>query len=1002
MRPTFQFLRPVSLAAALLCASLAPLHGAHAQAGPQSVVIEIPTQSAEQALKRFTEITKFQLIYAPEVIRGLTTKPVSGTMAPRDALASMLEGSPVVIVDTGANAATLRPTVAAATKDAGSSVAAAPSPASEPAQAVTITGIRKGIEDAISVKRNADSIVESVAAEDIGKLPDVSIAESIGRLPGLAAQRVAGRAQTISVRGLSPDFATTLLNGRQQVSSGDNRSVEFDQYPSELMSGVTVYKTPDAGMVGQGLSGTIDMQTVRPLAFKGRTVSFNARGESNSLGAIADAKAKGNRLSATFIDQFADRTVGLAIGYSHLETPILSNQTALYIPWSAANRTAIGVPLGVTGVSGVVTTARGGKNTRDGLMATVEWKPNQLWTSTLDAYASKFVQTQTAHTLESPLSISANFAPAFRYTTTTVTDNKVLVGGTVTGASPLVRGIYANREDSIHSLGWNNRLKFESWSLQSDLNFSKSKREEQTLESNAMRRDAAGALQFDTLNLNWAAGAMPVVSPTQDFSDASKLYVGATRFGAGFGTVTHVSDELKGVKLVASARAPDFLSQLFSDVDLGLDYTSRTKSKDQPSGSITAKTSVTGGITTISNDLLGNRVDMGFSGSGAIASWDVPGVTAKYMNFAPTNNTGSFQAGAVWAVSEKVTSALAKAYVDAQWGVVNVRGNVGVQFQFTDQSSSTRVWDSTASAGNNFKPFTEGARFTDVLPSVNLVLGLPDDQTVRLGLARQLARPRVDQLGAGQTFAVNASTGAPSGSGGNAKLDPWRADAFDVSYEKYFARKGYVAAAAYYKKLTSYIYQLTQTDHDFSALTPGTAATTTIGNYTSPFNGQGGSLSGLELSLSLPLNLVSGGLDGFGILASTSLSDSKIKIEDPSSNIGSNLPLPGLSKTVSNITFYYEKEGFSSRISQRKRSNFVGEITGFGAARTLRYVKGESVMDVQLGYNFSQGDFKGLSLVLQVSNLTDAAYQTYADTPDKPLEYAKYGRTVLLGANYKF
>lgn len=1001
MRPTLQFLRPVSLAAALLCAGWAPVFHAHAQAGPQSVAIEIPAQSAERALKRFTEITKFQLIYAPEVVRGLSTKSVSGTMAPREALASMLEGSPVVIVDTGANAATLRPTVAAATKEAGNSVAAAQSQASDPAQAVTITGIRKGIEDAISVKRDSDSIVESVAAEDIGKLPDASIAESIGRLPGLAAQRVAGRAQTISIRGLSPDFATTLLNGRQQVSSGDNRSVEFDQYPSELMSGVTVYKTPDAGLVGQGLSGTIDMQTVRPLAFKGRTISFNARGESNSLGAIADAKSTGKRLSTTYIDQFAERTVGLAIGYSHLETPILSHQTALYVPWSVTNRTAIGVPLGVSGVSGVVTTARGGKNTRDGLMATLEWKPTQAWTSTLDAYASKFVQTQTDHTLETPLSVSATYAPAFKYTPATVTDN-TLVGGTVTGASPLVRGIYANREDTIHSLGWNNKFKSEGWSLLSDLNFSKSKREEQTLESNAMRRDAAGKLLFDTLNLNWAAGSMPVVSPTQDFSDASTLNIGTTRFGAGFGTVTHVSDELKGFKLVATTGAPGFMSALFSDVDLGLDYTSRNKSKDQPSGSITAKTSVTGGISTISSDLLGQRVDMGFSGSGALASWDVPGVTAKYMNFAPKNNAGSFQAGAVWEVSEKVTSAFAKAHVDAQWGAVTLRGNVGVQLQSTDQSSSTRVWDTNAAAGSNFKPFADGAGFNDLLPSANLVMGLPDDQTVRLGLARQLARPRVDQLGAGQTFTVNAASGAPSGSGGNARLDPWRADAFDVSYEKYFAKKGYVAAAAYYKKLTTYIYQLTQTDHDFSALTAGTAATTSIGNYTSPFNGKGGSLSGLELSLSLPLNLVSAGLDGFGILASGSLSNSKITIEDPSSNIGSNLPLPGLSKQVSNITFYYEKDGFSSRISQRKRSDFVGEITGFGAARTLRYVKGESVMDVQLGYNFSQGNFKGLGLMLQVSNLTDAAYQTYADTADKPLEYAKYGRTISLGANYKF
>ena len=117
---------------------------------------------------------------------------------------------------------------------------------------VVVTGIRGGIERAIDIKKDSTSIVEAISAEDIGKLPDVSIAESIARLPGVAAQRVAGRAQVLSVRGLSPDFSTTLLNGRELVSTGDNRSVEFDQYPSELMAGVTVYKTPDAALVGQG------------------------------------------------------------------------------------------------------------------------------------------------------------------------------------------------------------------------------------------------------------------------------------------------------------------------------------------------------------------------------------------------------------------------------------------------------------------------------------------------------------------------------------------------------------------------------------------------------------------------------------------------------------------------------------------------------------------------------------------------------------------------------
>ncbi len=167
----------------------------------------------------------------------------------------------------------------------------------EPAklEEVTVVGIRSAIERAIDLKLESTSIVEAVTAEDIGKLPDVSIAESIARLPGLSAQRVAGRAQVISVRGLSPDFSTTLLNGREMVSTGDNRSVEFDQYPSELMSGVVVYKTPDAGIVGQGLSGTINMQTVRPLNYDQDVAVVGLRGQDNSLGSAANANGSGNK-----------------------------------------------------------------------------------------------------------------------------------------------------------------------------------------------------------------------------------------------------------------------------------------------------------------------------------------------------------------------------------------------------------------------------------------------------------------------------------------------------------------------------------------------------------------------------------------------------------------------------------------------------------------------------------------------------------------------------------
>ena len=145
---------------------------------------------------------------------------------------------------------------------------------------------RSSLMSAMETKRDNTSIVEAISAEDLGKLPDVSIADSLARIPGVTVQRLNGRGQVVNIRGLSPDFAGALMNGREQVSVGDNRGVEFDQYPSELLNQVIVYKTPDAKLIGQGLSGTIDLRTVRPLEYGERGLTVDARYEMLELSLI--------------------------------------------------------------------------------------------------------------------------------------------------------------------------------------------------------------------------------------------------------------------------------------------------------------------------------------------------------------------------------------------------------------------------------------------------------------------------------------------------------------------------------------------------------------------------------------------------------------------------------------------------------------------------------------------------------------------------------------------
>jgi TonB-dependent receptor len=873
---------------------------------------------------------------------------------------------------------------------------------------VVVTGIRRGIERAIDTKRNATSIVESVSAEDIGKLPDISIAESIGRLPGLAAQRVAGRAQVISVRGLSPDFATTLLNGRELVSTGDNRSVEFDQYPSELMSGVTVYKTPDAGLVGQGLSGTIDMQTVRPLNFQDRVIAVSARGTHNSLGSAANADANGNRFNAAYIGQFADRTFGVSIGYSHSDTPTQENQVGLYEPWqSIGDGWRPGVPAGTYYSDGIKALRRTGYTKRDAVMATLEYRPNDVWHSTLDVLHSQSKQEDTANQFEVNLGgYNGGYSPGLNVTGAQVNDNGTFTGGTVSGVYPLVRGMYNKRDDKINAVGWNNQFRFDQVTLVADVSWSKANRDELSLENNLQ---LAPAPQLDTLDLAYHSGDFSQINPGLDYSDPSTLLLTNTIYGSGYGKVPRVVDELKSYKLAANIAGPESMAWLES-IDVGINYADREKEKHQPEASTLLGPQ---GPTTIPGDLQYGLVDLGFAGVGYIPSWDVPGVVDRVMIFEPNENA-SYLVSKAWTVDEKITSTWVKGNIDTQWGSVPVRGNIGVQVQRVDQSSTANVFDGSRPAGSQIVPYTRGKTYTDVLPSLNLAFSFDHDQTLRFALAKQVARPRVDQLRASREFGVDVTKDppVPGASGGNPELDPWRANALDISYEKYFDDKGYVAAAVFYKDLKSYIYTQTRDNYDFSDLLagyvppPGVSQPQSTGNFTAPFNGKGGTMKGLELTASLPLDMFTPVLDGFGVVASATFTDSDITIRDPdsSSSVGNGpITLPGLSKHVYNFMAYYERNGFEARINQRRRSDFIGEIGNFAGNRTLRYVVGENITDAQVSYTFADASsLKGLTLLFQANNLTNEAYRTYAGTKDRPLENIEWGRTFLIGASYKF
>ena len=186
---------------------------------------------------------------------------------------------------------------------------------------IVVTGYRASVERSLDLKRNSSAIVEAISAEDIGKLPDVSIAESLGRLPGLAAQRLRGRAQVISVRGLGPDFTYTLLNGREQVTAGDNRGVEFDQYPRGAPLLRRGLQDPDSQPDRPGPCRHGGPPHHPPAGLRPTTDHRQrARYEYNDLD-VGSGSEDGYRFTGFYVDQFLDDTLGFVVGFAAQSSP---------------------------------------------------------------------------------------------------------------------------------------------------------------------------------------------------------------------------------------------------------------------------------------------------------------------------------------------------------------------------------------------------------------------------------------------------------------------------------------------------------------------------------------------------------------------------------------------------------------------------------------------------------------------------------------------------------
>jgi len=919
--------------------------------------------------------------------------------------------------------------------------------------AIIVTGFRAALQNAVNTKKRSDLIVESISAEDIGKLPDASIAESISRLPGLTSQRLSGRSNVISIRGFSPDFSSTLLNGREQTSTGDNRAVEYDQYPAEIINQVNVYKTPMASLIGQGLSGTVDLRTIRPLDITRPIISIGARGVyTDGKRLNPDVDRTGWRVNAMFVDKFANDTMGIALAASYLNEPF---QTEEFNSWGYGTISECNphysavVATGGSDCGGGIRRAFtpayqaaagklviGGEKSyntstnlkRLGLMGTLQWRPMPNFTSTLDGFYSNFKDDSIKRGIEAPLVFGDS--SEFLLPNYTV-EGDLITQGQFANIDPVVRNDVFQRHAKLYAIGWNNEWhNDDGWRAALDIAYSKTDRNELSLESNSGTGRGLGVGATDTIGFDMGSDGA-TFTHTLDYSDYDLILLTSPRGWGGTQIAVDGTSILNGQDGYYNNRIIDdklwqvradvgkeFDTSWLSGIQAGVNYTHRSKDlvPDEFFVGLAANTNGTVSIPVPQEFRLGTANT--FFGFGPMIAYDpLDLIDAGVYKLVP-NPYGDVVVKS-YSIDEKLLTPYVQANIRADLGSTQLTGNFGVQAIFTEQHSvgASAVFLGTNPNGSpnvGAQVNDDKVDYVDVLPSLNLSFRMPSDFVIRFAAAREIIRSRLDDLrnsmNNSYTFTTDPVSGNPvafvTGTAGNPDLRPWRANALDLTFEKYWGTKGYVAAQFFWKKLKSYVYNqdvLIPTSE--LALSPAM-----VGNVLVPFapfaqinvpiNGTGGNLYGVELAGTLPLETFTPVLEGFGVTGGVSYTKSKIH-PTPTQPTSA---LPGYSKWVVNATAYYERYGFNVRGSVRHRSSFIGEVSGFAANRVRRNAKGETIIDGQIGYDFQPESWlAGLSIYLQGQNLTDEPFvTTVPDESDLIIDHQQFGRRFLLGASYKF
>jgi iron complex outermembrane receptor protein len=842
---------------------------------------------------------------------------------------------------------------------------------------IVVTGFRQSLNAARDIKRDAVQIVDSVVADDIGKLPDRNVAESLARVSGVQVDRGIGEGTSVSVRGLRQNVF--LLNGRQIVDATGRGGNGLDTLtsstygilalvPSELISRLEVTKLPGADQIAGALGGIVDVQTRMPLDSPNQIAA--------KLGGVyyEQARKAGYEGFALVSHKFADDTLGVLLSASYNRRDLSQQGLDTFSGYSRFTDSAGQVHFGNADARPEEI-----KETRKnlGLDAVVQWRPADGIEITADSFYSKLKSDRNRWWL--------SFTPTAGLTNATYSDNNILQSGTATG--PVLTNTEFLTTDA------------DVWSSALRAKFDVTDRLRGSAEVSYDRStSSAHQIYFrlqpitsitPSVNFDLSDGALGSYQINGiNLSDPNQL-----RF-------TILFDNLFRAKSRDTAARTDWTYDLgwggLKSIDVGFRYDRNNSTQNplradiRPAGGIPAG-QLSRYITLHSNPRFAEGDFVGlprsFLAANALvnscsAFTDVPAISQNAQCLDPVNNTNALSS--TFQIKERFLEGYGKINFDTDLGSANLAGNVGVRYVDRDLASIGNLISASGAA----TPTTFRRSDGEWLPSAVAKLTLSDSLILRLGAAKVVAFPNTADLNNGVTLANNAvfvngvQTVLGTGTGGAPNLDPFKAKQVDLSAEYYFGQQALFSVGLFYKDVSTFIVQK-QSPETYGGV-----------NYlvNRKINGEGAKVKGVEALLQLPFYFLPSPLDGFGVLATYSYIDSSTPIKDAAGRV---LPFPGLSKNNVNLVGYYEKGPFSIRAAYNWRDDY---LVGLSAAATGIY--NDTYTDVSITARYDLSD--NVTLGLEANNLLDEKQRTYDGSPEGLRTNVFFGRIYKASVSVKF